>query len=228
MNNTLVQIEHLEKKYGNQFRALNQISLQLPQTGLIFIKGNSGCGKTTFLNILGGLDQSSEGTVRVNGNLINNLSGSEGDLYRNCMIAFVFQDYNLIEGLTAGENIALALSIQDTKSSKTSCQKNIEQYLAYVGLEDFADRQIQAMSGGQKQRVAIARAIAKNSKMILADEPTGNLDTENSNRIFKLFREISAERLVVIVTHDDKAAYTFGDRVITLSDGKVIADEVLT
>lgn len=221
--NSFIRLDSVTKHYHTTL-ALDSVCLEFPKTGMIFIKGKSGCGKTTLLNILGGLDANSSGTVFCGGKDTRCFNTRKWDDYRNRLTGFIFQDYNLIDGLTVSQNIELVLDIQDELTNAHSKQKRIEETLSFVGLDGFASRKVIELSGGQRQRVAIARAIAKQSQVILADEPTGNLDSESGKTVLSLLKEVSKTRLVIIVTHDISSATTYGDRIITIADGKLIDD----
>ena len=218
----MIEIKNLTKIYKSQSKedviAVNNISLSFYESGLIVINGESGCGKTTLLNILGGLDKKTSGEYIINKKRVEDFKSL--DDFRNQVVGIVFQDYNLIENLNVFNNINLALSLQDNSNNK----QMVFDVLAKVGLEGFEQRKINELSGGQKQRIAIARALVKNSQIILADEPTGNLDSETSNEIFKLLKEISKSKLVIVVSHDRKLSKQFADRLIELKDGKIVSD----
>ncbi len=218
-NLTKIYNEHLE----NQVIALDHVSFTLPESGMVFLLGKSGSGKTTMLNLLGGLDAPTEGELCIDGTSSKHFRQKDWDAYRNNYVGFVFQEYNLLDDLTIGANIALALNLQG-KQSKADAEQKIATVLAQVGLSGYGSRKPSELSGGQKQRIAIARALVKNPHMILADEPTGALDSENGQQIFDLLKEISREKLVVIVSHDEEFARRYADRIIQLSDGKVISD----
>ena len=196
--------------------ALNDVSLTFPDTGFIFITGKSGSGKSTLLNILGGLSGATFGEVVVDGNVITKFKTKDYNNYRSSYIGFVFQDYHLINELTVEENIKCF----STKNS----EKQFEEILQILDIEGLENRYPSQLSGGQKQRVSIARALMKDSRVILCDEPTGNLDKETSNQILEKLKEISKERLVLIISHNQNDAEVFGDRIIELSEGKVILD----
>lgn len=225
----MLKLENVSKIYttnrkSSHVSALNNINVSFGKHGLVSIVGKSGSGKTTLLNILGGIDKPTNGTIVYNGNKFSDFRESDYNNYRNNEISFIFQDYNLLHDYTVIENIKIACRIQG------KIKKNVNE-IAYnclksVGLEDLADRKIESLSGGQQQRVAIARALAKESKIILCDEPTGNLDSNTSRGIFELLKEISKKSLVIIVTHDRELSSQYADRMITLSDGKIIEDEV--
>ena len=218
----MIEIKNLTKIYKSQSKedviAVNNISLSFLEHGLVIINGESGCGKTTLLNILGGLDKKSSGEYIINQKRVEDFKSL--DDFRNQVVGIVFQDYNLIENLNVFDNINLALSLQDKSNNK----QLVLDVLQRVGLKGFENRKINELSGGQKQRVAIARALVKNSQIILADEPTGNLDSETSKEIFKLLKEISNSKLVIVVSHDRKLSKQFADRLIELKDGKIVSD----
>ncbi|MDV3196164.1 MAG: ATP-binding cassette domain-containing protein [Candidatus Phytoplasma stylosanthis] len=221
----MIKIEKLSKSYihaksKNINNILNNISLDLPEKGLIFLLGKSGSGKTALLNLLGCLDVIDQGDILIHNNSVRSFKYVDYDNYRNGNISFVFQDYNLISDLTVEKNIALSLELQGKKADFSLMSK----ILRSVDLVGFEKRFINELSGGQQQRVAIARALIKDTNFILCDEPTGNLDSETSEKIFKLFKEISKNKLILIVTHDIESAFAFGDRVIEMKDGKIISD----
>ncbi|MBP5090956.1 MAG: ABC transporter ATP-binding protein/permease [Bacilli bacterium] len=206
-----------------QIAALSGVSLSFADRGMVFILGKSGCGKSTFLNIIGGLDVPTEGEVFVDGISMKTFSPKEYDSYRNSYVGFVFQDFAIIDEFTVGQNVALALELQ----GKTAGEGEIDNVLSSLGLDGFADRKPSTLSGGQKQRVAIGRALVKKPRMILADEPTGSLDFESGRSVLSLLKKISSDRLVVVVSHDRDAAEEFGDRIIEFKDGAVINDRSL-
>ena len=209
----MIELKHVGKIYKSKKSsdtiALNDVSLQIPDKGLVFIVGRSGSGKSTLLNLLGGLDNLTSGEVLVSGKNISNFTDKEFDSYRNSYVGFVFQEFNILEQYNVYENIELALKLQEKESSKEEINKLLE----LLGIKE--------LSGGQKQRVAIARALIKEPKIILADEPTGNLDKASSDQIFDILKEISLNQLVVVVSHDKEAAVKYGDRIIEIEDGKV-------
>ena len=217
-------LENIRKTYKSKKSsdtiALNGVSLKLPNKGLIFVVGESGSGKSTLLNVLGALDSIDEGSVFFNGRDISKFSEKEMDSYRNTCVGFVFQDYNVLEQYNVRDNIALSKKLQGEEVSENV----IIDILRSLGLDNLGDRKINELSGGQKQRVAIGRALIKDSRVILADEPTGNLDSESSKQIFELLKSISKERLVVVVSHNVESAKFYGDRVITLRDGVIVED----
>ena len=205
-------------KKGTDCQALKNISFSLGDSGLYFVLGKSGCGKSTLLNLLGGLDKVNSGEISYNGKDFSAFSQKDFEEYRNDTVGFVFQDYNLIDNFNVYENVDIALILQ----SATDKDKLISQALKQVGLEGYEKRKISELSGGQKQRVAIARAIVKNSSIILADEPTGNLDSDTGKDILDLLKNLSADKLVIVVTHDKENAELYGDGIISLKDGEIV------
>ena len=220
----MIKIIDLNKKYDSKKRqtckALNNINLTLPDAGLIFVLGKSGSGKSTLLNLIGGLDNISSGQIIVDGNDLSTFNENDFCNYRNSHIGFIFQDYHLIDELTVYENIVLSLDLQ-----KKEDKENVKTALAKVDLEGYEDRYPSELSGGEQQRVAIARAIVKNPRLILADEPTGNLDTNTAKSIIELLKSLSKECLILIVSHNINDANKYADRIIELKKGEIIADK---
>ncbi|MFA7075869.1 MAG: ABC transporter ATP-binding protein/permease [Candidatus Izemoplasmatales bacterium] len=202
-------------------KAFQDISLEFPDTGFICIVGKSGSGKTTLLNVLGGLDTTDSGQIIFQGTSINSYSQKTLDLFRNTCIGFVFQSYNLLEDFTVRDNVLLALDLQHQSNNK---EERLASALSTVGIVDLKDRLAKDLSGGEKQRVAIARALVKDSVILLADEPTGNLDTETSIQILDYLKLVSKEKLVIMVTHNLEYANRYADRIIELKKGVVIND----
>lgn len=223
----MIELKQTSKNYttrlGIMTKALDHINLSFPNKGLIFILGKSGSGKSTLLNIMSGLDTADSGEVIVNGRNIEGLDQKELDYYRNAHVGFVFQDFNIIDTFTIEQNIGLALELQGKQVDK----ETMESILNYVGLSGYEKRKGNEVSGGQKQRIAIARALIKRPTIILADEPTGNLDTNTSKQIMDLLKEVSKDNLVVVVSHDPEEAEVYGDRIIKIKDGKVNDDIIL-
>ena len=219
-----MKVKNVSKSYpikkGEKVQALRGVSFDLPDTGMVVILGKSGCGKSTLLNILGGLDRFDSGDVECFGKSLKSLSRKELDDYRNSCVGFVFQEYNLIPELDIFDNIALPLQLQ----GQTDNDEKVKSALEQVGMSGFERRKVEELSGGQKQRVAIARALVKDAKIILADEPTGALDSHSGENVLKILKWISREKLVVLVTHDREFAEEYGDRIIELADGLVIRD----
>lgn len=223
----MIELKQISKNYTTRLgivtKALDHINLSFPNKGLIFILGKSGSGKSTLLNIMSGLDTADSGEVIVNGRNIEGLDQKELDYYRNAHVGFVFQDFNIIDTFTIEQNIGLALELQGKQVDK----ETMESILNYVGLSGYEKRKGNEVSGGQKQRIAIARALIKRPTIILADEPTGNLDTNTSKQIMDLLKEVSKDNLVVVVSHDPEEAEVYGDRINKIKDGKVNDDIIL-
>jgi ABC-type lipoprotein export system ATPase subunit len=221
----MIKIERVSKVYKSKNKekcvAIKDISLTLEDEGFVFIIGKSGSGKTTLLGLIGGLDNITKGDIVINGNSINSLKYKDLISYRNQMIGYIFQDFHLIDELTVEENIALALDLQNLKYTT-----EVAEALKNVDLEGYEKRYPKELSGGEKQRVAIARALVKNPKIILADEPTGNLDTKTTTQILNLLKRLSKERLVLMVSHNLSDATNYADRIIELSGGKIINDYI--
>lgn len=226
----MLNIENLTKIYekGNRkVLALNGVSFTLNSTGFVFVVGKSGCGKSTLLNLIGGLDNVTSGDIICDGNSLSSFSETDFDSYRNSYLGFVFQDYCLIDDLSVGQNIELALNIKGDQLSKQEKCELVDNALISVDLDPaIKNRHVNELSGGQKQRIAIARALIKNPKLILADEPTGNLDQRTAKTILELLKKLSKDRLVIIVSHNLDDAKTYADRIIELSDGKLVSDLV--
>lgn len=218
----MILIKDLTKKYKSKNRrecvALNEVSLTLPDAGIVFIIGKSGSGKSTLLNMIGGLDGFDSGAIVADGNDLSGFRDSDFYKYRASYVGFIFQDYHLIEELTVEENIRLEAEIANVSDV------NIADALKSVDLEGYGQRYPDELSGGQKQRVAIARALIKSPRVILCDEPTGNLDKNTSTQIMDLLKDISKNRLVLIVSHNMPDAEKYADRIVELSEGRVISD----
>ena len=221
----MLELKKITKKYlsgTNSVSALKGIDLKFRETEFVSILGPSGCGKTTLLNIIGGLDQYTTGDLIINGKSTKNFKDKDWDTYRNHSIGFVFQNYNLIPHQTVLANVELALTLAGI--NKTERRKRAIQALKDVGLEDQIHKKPNQMSGGQMQRVAIARALVGNPDILLADEPTGALDTKTSVQIMELLKEIAKTKLVIMVTHNPDLAEKYSTRIIKLLDGKVTDD----
>ncbi len=220
----MIEVKNISKTYkskkGKNTLALDNVTLSFSEKGMTFILGKSGSGKSTLLNVLGGLDKYDKGEVLVLGKSTKEFSESEFDSYRNTYVGFIFQEFNLLEEYNVYENITLALQLQQKEIN----DKELDRLFEKLELSDLKQRKVNELSGGQKQRVAIMRALIKNPKLILADEPTGNLDSKTGKEVMELLQEISKEKLVVIVSHDTEYAKTYGDRIIEIKDGKVISD----
>lgn len=222
----MLKIKNLTKIYHTASKenviALSDINLSLDKNGLVFIVGQSGSGKTTFLNLIGGLDLADQGEISVEGSVLGKDISLEK--YRQNYVGFVFQEYNLLENLTVYENIAIAVSA----CPKKELEEKIVKVLREVDLAGYEKRRINELSGGQKQRVAIARALAKNTSILLCDEPTGNLDSRTSKEIFDLLKKISVGKTVIVVSHNEELAGEYADRLIRISDGKITSDRQLS
>ncbi len=207
-------------KKGVPVTALDNVSLSFADKGMVFLLGKSGSGKSTLLNLLGGLDSYNSGEIIIKGVSSKDFKQSHFDSYRNTYVGFIFQEYNVLDEFTVGANIALAIELQDRKATDSE----INAILREVDLEGFGDRKPNELSGGQKQRVAIARALVKNPEIIMADEPSGALDSKTGKQIFETLKKLSKEKLVIVVSHDREFAEQYADRIIELADGKVISD----
>lgn len=220
----MLEIRHVNKtytpKHGVPVKALDDVSLKFEDKGMVFILGKSGSGKSTLLNVLGGLDRADSGEFIIKGKSSNNFSQSDFDSYRNTFIGFIFQEYNILPEFTVGANIALAMQLQGKKATNEALNEILEE----VDLAGYGNRKPNELSGGQNQRVAIARALVKNPEMIMADEPTGALDSKTGKQVFDTLKKLSKEKLVLIVSHDRDFAELYADRIIELKDGKVISD----
>lgn len=228
----MIEINNLIKEYNTSKKvvhASNDITYQFKSNGLHFILGKSGCGKTTLLNILSGLDSYDSGSVIVNGYNISKLTEKELDNYRNIHIGIIFQDFNLLQDINVYDNLKIVLKLQGSKcDEKNKLEQEdikIEQILKEVGLEGYEKRKVSELSGGEKQRIAIARCLLKKTDIIFADEPTGNLDKKTGEAILDLLKQISKNRLVIVVSHDREAAYKYGDKIIHMSDGRIVSDD---
>ena len=221
----MLQIKNISKKYetGDLVQvALNGVSLNFRDNEFVSILGPSGSGKTTLLNIIGGLDRYDSGDLIINNISTKKYKDRDWDSYRNHTIGFVFQSYNLIPHQTVLANVELALTISGV--SKKERKKRALEALAKVGLKEQAHKKPNQMSGGQMQRVAIARALVNNPDILLADEPTGALDTETSRQVMDLLKEVAKDRLVIMVTHNPELANEYSTRIVKLKDGKIIGD----
>ena len=207
-------------KKGVPVTALDKISLRFPDKGMIFLLGKSGSGKSTLLNLLGGLDRYDSGEIIIKGVSSKDFKQKHFDSYRNTYVGFIFQEYNILEEFTVGANIALAIELQNRKASDAE----INEILREVDLEGYGNRKPNELSGGQKQRVAIARALVKKPEIIMADEPTGALDSNTGRQVLDTLKRLSKKKLVIIVSHDRDFAENYADRIIELADGRVISD----
>lgn len=221
----MLKLKHITKDYvtkQNTVHVLKGITLNFRECEFVTILGQSGCGKTTLLNIIGGLDRYTEGDIIINGKSTMDFDDRDWDRYRNKQIGFVFQSYNLIPHLSVLSNVELALTLAGRK--KEECEAIALEALKKVGLEDQAYKKPNQLSGGQMQRVAIARALVNNPAIILADEPTGALDTESGKMVMNLLKEVAKDRLVIMVSHNADLAAEYSTRTVRIVDGKVVDD----
>ena len=226
---SMIKIEKVNKYFNrrrrNEIHIINNTSLELENKGLVAILGQSGSGKTTLLNAIGGLDKVSKGKIYINGKKITRRRTNTVDKIRNLNIGYIFQDYKLIENMSVFDNVAISLRMIGIKNKK-EIEKRVNYVLEAVNMYRYRNRPAQMLSGGEKQRVAIARAIVKNPSIVIADEPTGNLDSKNSLEIMNIIKAISKEKLVILVTHEVDLAKFYATRVVELQDGKIVNDYV--
>ena len=221
----MLEIKNINKDYtaGNDVvHALKDVSISFRESELVSVLGHSGCGKTTLLNIIGGLDQYTSGDLIINGKSTKKFKARDWDTYRNHSVGFIFQSYNLIPHQTVLSNVELALTLSGV--SKTERRQRAKEALEKVGLGDQLNKRPNQMSGGQMQRVAIARALVNDPDILLADEPTGALDSETSVQIMELVKEIAKDRLVIMVTHNPELAEKYSTRIVKLLDGRIVGD----
>ena len=225
----MIKLEHVNKYFyhhkKNEIHVIDDTSFELPSSGLIALLGPSGCGKTTLLNTIGGLDKVNSGNIYIDGKRITKRSQRYIDKVRNGEIGYIFQDYNLINDLSVFDNVALSLKMIGIKD-KEEIKEKVNYVLEAVGIYRYRKRPAGMLSGGERQRVGIARAIVKDPSIIIADEPTGNLDSTNSIAIMNIIKSISKNRLVLLVTHETGLANFYADRIMKISDGKVVDDYI--
>jgi putative ABC transport system permease protein len=221
----MLELKEIIKQYpagDKPVKALRGVSLKFRQSEFVSILGPSGCGKTTLLNIIGGLDQYTSGDLIINGKSTKDFKDRDWDTYRNHSIGFVFQSYNLIPHQTVLQNVEIALTVSGV--SKSERRKRAIEALRQVGLDDQLNKRPNQISGGQTQRVAIARALVNDPDIILADEPTGALDTETGIQVMEILKEVAKDRLVIMVTHNPVLANKYSTRIIQMIDGEIISD----
>ncbi len=219
----MIEVKGLKHTYATKSKdnvlALKGVTFSIGDSGMYFIEGKSGCGKSTLLNLLGGLAKIQEGDILFNGVSLKDFSAVEYDTYRASEVGIIFQEFNLIDNLTVGENIELQLNIARANADKGKIAESLKR----VDLEGYEKRMPNELSGGEKQRVAIARQLAKGAKVILADEPTGNLDEENGENVFEILKKLSKDIAIVVVSHDMDFADRYSDYIIKMRDGKIIS-----
>ena len=220
----MLSVKDLVKTYkssgGVEVHALDGVSIDFPEKGMVFLLGRSGSGKSTLLNVSGGLDSPTGGEIIVKGRSSKDFTPADFDSYRNTYVGFVFQEYNLLNEFTVEQNVAIALQLQNKENDEHA----VNALLKSVDLQGVGKRSPNTLSGGQRLRVAIARALIKDPKIIMADEPTGALDSNTGKQILDTLKKLSEDRLVIVVSHDREFAEEYADRIIELSDGKVISD----
>lgn len=224
----MIELRNINKYYKSgqeKFHALKNINIKFPEKGIVFITGKSGSGKSTLLNIIGGIDSYDDGDLLINNVSTKNFSKKDYNSYRNTYIGFIFQEFNVIKSLTVYENIAL--SIQLHNESVKQHHDEIMEVIEKVGLKGKEKRKMNQLSGGERQRVAIARSLIKNPQVIIADEPTGNLDKKNRDTVMDILKSLANERLVLVVTHDRHLASLYGEVEISLKDGEIIENKII-
>ena len=225
----MVRLEHVNKYFfrrrRNEIHAINDTSMNLEGQGLIALLGPSGCGKTTLLNAIGGLDKINSGEIYINGQRISHQFSGKVDQIRTLNVGYIFQNYNLVDSMTVFDNVAVALRMVGLKD-REEIKSRVNYVLEKVGMYRYRNRYADMLSGGERQRVGIARAIVKNPAIVIADEPTGNLDSRNTLEVMNIIRSIAEERLVLLVTHEEKLADFYADRILRISDGKIVSDEI--
>lgn len=223
----MIKVNNLNKYYNkgrkNEQHVLNNINLEFENTGLVCILGESGSGKTTLLNTIGGLDDFADGTLQINDTILKSYKQKLIEPVRNNHFGYIFQNYYLLKDYSVNYNVKIALNRYNL--SEKEKDKRTKYILDMLGIGKYKNKPVSKLSGGQQQRVSIARALVKAPDIILADEPTGNLDEENTLRTMAILKKISKECLVLLVTHEKRIARFFGDRIIEIRDGKIIRDE---
>ena len=223
----MIKIDKIDKYFNrfksNQIHVINNTSLEFDSTGLVALLGESGSGKTTLLNVIGGLDKVRKGHIYINGKKITRRTQGRVDKIRNLNIGYIFQDYKLLENMSVYDNVSIALKLIGIKDKK-EIDKRVNYCLEKVGMLRYKKRPCNMLSGGERQRVGIARAIVKNPNIIIADEPTGNLDSRNSVEIMNIIKAISKDKLVILVSHEKQLVKFFASRIIEIEDGKITND----
>ncbi len=223
----MIRLVNVKKSFNkhksNEIRAIDNTSIELADSGLVTFLGNSGCGKTTLLNAIGGLDRVDKGQIFIDDQRITRRLSNKLDEIRNLRIGYIFQNYNLIEDATVFDNVALVLKMIGFKD-KDAIERRVMYILDKVGIAKYRNRPASMLSGGERQRVGIARALVKNPQIIIADEPTGNLDSSNTIDVMNIIKAISKQKLVILVTHERDIAEFYADRIIEIVDGKIVDD----
>ena len=223
----MIRLENVNKYFNrykkNQIHVINNTGISFPSKGIVSLLGPSGCGKTTLLNTIGGLDKVNSGNIYIDGLRITKRKVKKVDEIRNLNIGYIFQDYKLVENMSVFENVALSLKVLGIKDNE-EINKRVLYTLEKVNMLRYKNRPVSMLSGGERQRVGIARALVKNPKIIIADEPTGNLDSKNSLEIMNIIKSISKKYLVILVTHEVNLAKFYADRIIELKDGIIEND----
>ena len=217
--------KYFNKRKSNEIHVINNTSIELEDKGLVAFLGNSGCGKTTLLNAIGGLDKVDSGEIYIDNQRLTKRRDGKKDEIRNEYIGYIFQNYNLIEDRSVFFNVEIVLRMMGVKD-KEEIKKRVLFILEKTGIERYKNRPVKALSGGERQRVGIARALVKNPKIIIADEPTGNLDSRNTIEIMNIIKAVSREKLVILVTHERNLAEFYASRIVELVDGKIVKDTV--
>lgn len=223
----MITLKNVNKYYNrfkkNEIHVINDTSLELGDAGLVALLGPSGCGKTTLLNAIGGLDKISSGHIYIDGKKMPKRGSLRKDKMRVLNIGYIFQNYNLLDNMSVYDNVALSLKMIGIKN-RFAIKKRVDYILEAVGMYRYRNKPAGALSGGQRQRVGIARALVKNPEVIIADEPTGNLDSKNTIEIMNIIKAISKEKLVILVTHEKDLAHFYASRIIEIEDGKIVDD----
>ena len=224
----MLKVDNVNKYFNrhkkNEIHVINNTTLEFPDKGLVALLGPSGCGKTTLLNAIGGLDRINSGAIYIDGKKMPRIGSHKKDKMRVLNIGYIFQDYNLLENMSVFDNIAISLKMIGIKN-KSEITKRVNYVLDSVDMYRYRNKPAGMLSGGEKQRVGIARALVKNPSIIIADEPTGNLDSKNTIEIMNIIKAISKDKLVILVTHERDLAEFYASRIISLEDGRVIGDK---
>ena len=220
----LIDVKKIYKTKVGDVAAMDGVTVEFPDNGMIFINGKSGSGKTTLLNVVGGLDGFDSGEISIDGKNFSTFTASDYDSYRNTFVGFVFQEYNLLPDYTVGKNIQIANELQGKETSK----ERLKEMMAEFDIAGLENRKISELSGGQKQRVAIVRSLVKDPKIIMADEPTGALDSVTGIQVVETLKKLSKDKLVIVVSHDLELAEKYADRIIRIVDGQIVEDVSIT